>query len=189
MSNSIHFEQLFERFSRVLDREFRPAGERRRGSMGEDWLSGAGHHSRRRASLSQNTLTAYRRTWVKRIALVAAEGVRLKPCHQTGREFYEEATRGRSASHHHLQVKAPLALLYDVLDATDPFAECRAPKFSPEETELRYHTALQLTDENDSEKILTQSGLTIIRGDRETAALEGHSIIIIVISAPPNEKP
>jgi hypothetical protein len=29
MSNSIHFEQLFERFSRFLDREFRPAGERR----------------------------------------------------------------------------------------------------------------------------------------------------------------
>jgi hypothetical protein len=28
-------------------------------------------------------------------------------------EFYEEATRGRSASHH-LQVKAALALIYDV---------------------------------------------------------------------------
>ena len=50
MSNSIHFEQLFERFSRFLAREFRPAGERRRGSMGEDSLFGAGHHSRRRAS-------------------------------------------------------------------------------------------------------------------------------------------
>jgi hypothetical protein len=31
MSNSIHFEQRFERFSRFLDRQFRPAGERRRG--------------------------------------------------------------------------------------------------------------------------------------------------------------
>ena len=34
MSNSIHFEQLFERFSRFLDRQFRPAGERRRGEHG-----------------------------------------------------------------------------------------------------------------------------------------------------------
>ena len=58
-------------------------------------------------------------------------------------EFYEGATRGRSASHH-LQVKAALALLYDVLDATNPFAECAAPKFSPEKIELRYHTASQL---------------------------------------------
>ena len=37
MSNSIHFEQLFERFSRFLDRQFRPAGEGE-GSMGEDSL-------------------------------------------------------------------------------------------------------------------------------------------------------
>ena len=58
-------------------------------------------------------------------------------------EFYEEVTRGRSASHH-LQVKAAIALLYHVLGATNPFAECAAPKFSPEKTELRYHTASQL---------------------------------------------
>jgi hypothetical protein len=56
--------------------------------------------------LSQNTLTAYRRTWLKLIALEAL------PSDRAG-EFYEEATRGRSASHH-LQVKAALALLYDV---------------------------------------------------------------------------
>ena len=68
----------------------------------------------------------------------------MKPCHQTGREFYEEATRGRSACHHHLQVKAALALLYDVLGSTNPFAERLAPKFAPEKTELRYHTASQL---------------------------------------------
>ena len=61
----------------------------------------------------------------------------------TAGEFYEEATRGRSASHH-LQVKAALALLYDVLGATNPFAQCAAPKFAPEKTELRYHTASQL---------------------------------------------
>ncbi|MGA7901705.1 MAG: hypothetical protein WCA06_03620 [Terrimicrobiaceae bacterium] len=50
---------------------------------------------------------------------------------------------GRSASHH-LQVKAAIALLYHVLGATNPFAEYAAPKFSPEKTELRYHTASQL---------------------------------------------
>ena len=65
--------------------------------------------------LSQNTLTAYRRTWLKLIAWSAAEGLALQtlPSERAG-EFYEEATRGRSASHH-LQVKAALALLYDVL--------------------------------------------------------------------------
>ena len=57
-------------------------------------------------------------------------------------EYYEEATRGRSASHH-LQVKATLALLYNVLGSTNPFAECPAPKFAPEKTELRYHTSSQ----------------------------------------------
>ena len=58
-------------------------------------------------------------------------------------EFYEEATRGRSASHH-LQVKAALSLLYHVLGSTNPFAECPAPKFAPEKTDLRYHTSSQL---------------------------------------------
>ena len=60
-----------------------------------------------------------------------------------GGECFEEATRGRSASHH-LRVKAALALLYDVLGSTNPFAECPAPKFAPEKTELRYHTSSQL---------------------------------------------
>ena len=44
-------------------------------------------------------------------------------------EFYEEATRGRSASHN-LQVKAALALLYHVLDTPNPFSPCHAPKFA-----------------------------------------------------------
>ena len=43
MSNSIHFEQLFEHFSRFLDREFRPAGER---SMGADSLLESGSPAR-----------------------------------------------------------------------------------------------------------------------------------------------
>ena len=94
--------------------------------------------------LSQNTLTAYRRTWLKLIAWAAADRLVLEtlPRERT-REFYEEATRGRSASHY-LQVKAALAMLYDVLGATNPFAECAAPKFAPEKIELRYHTASQL---------------------------------------------
>ena len=45
--------------------------------------------------LSQNTLTAYRRTWIKAIAWAAAEGLALEtlPSDSAG-EFYEEATRG-----------------------------------------------------------------------------------------------
>ena len=58
-------------------------------------------------------------------------------------DFYEEATRGRSASHP-LQVKAALALLYHVLGSPNPFAQCHGPKFAPEKTELRYHTSSQL---------------------------------------------
>ena len=45
---------------------------------------------------------------------MAVEGLALEtlPEERTGK-FYEEATRGRSASHH-LQVKAALSLLYNV---------------------------------------------------------------------------
>ena len=45
--------------------------------------------------------------------------------------FYEEATRGRSASHH-LQARAALALLYNGLGSRNPFAECGAPNCAPE---------------------------------------------------------
>ena len=94
--------------------------------------------------LSHNSLIAYRRTWLKIIAWAAAEGLVLEtfPAERVG-EFYEEATRGRSASHH-LQVKAALALLYHVLGSPNPFAKCLAPKFAPEKTELRYHTSSQM---------------------------------------------
>jgi hypothetical protein len=51
--------------------------------------------------LSQNTLTAYRRTWVKLIAWSAAEGLALETLpSERAAELYEESTRGRSASHH-----------------------------------------------------------------------------------------
>jgi hypothetical protein len=52
-------------------------------------------------------------------------------------------TSGRSASHH-LQVKAALSLLCEVLSSPNPFHECLAPKFASEKTLLRYHTASQL---------------------------------------------
>ena len=65
--------------------------------------------------LSHNSLITYRRTWLKIIAWAAAEGLVLEtfPAERVSGEFYEEATRGRSASHH-LQVKAALALLIEL---------------------------------------------------------------------------
>jgi hypothetical protein len=112
--------------------------------VGEDSLLERVTAAAEERHLSQNTLTAYRRTWLKLVAWSAAEGLVLQtlPAERAG-EFYEGATRGRGASHH-LQVKAALALLYDVLGAANPFAECAAPKFALEKIELRYHTASQL---------------------------------------------
>ena len=80
--------------------------------------------------LSENTLIAYRRTWLK--IWSAAEGFALEtlPAERAG-EFYEEATRGRSASHH-LQVKAALALLYRSLAFPIRFSECQLPNSSRE---------------------------------------------------------
>ena len=126
--------------------------------------------------LSQNTLTAYRRTWVKLIAWAAAEGLALEtlPSDRAG-EFYEEATRGRSASHHHLQVKAALALLYDVVGYKS-IRRVPGSQILARENRAALPHCSQLTDESDSDKILTQRGLTIIRGDRKTAALEDHSM-------------
>jgi site-specific recombinase XerD len=112
--------------------------------VGEDSLLEQVITAAQERHLSQNTLTAYRRTWLKIIAWSAAERLALQtvPAERVG-EFYQEATRGRSASHH-LQVKAALALLYDVLGTTNPFAQCPTPKFPAEKVELRYHTASQL---------------------------------------------
>jgi integrase/recombinase XerD len=94
--------------------------------------------------LAGNTLTAYRRTWLRLAAWAAAEGVALSTMpRELAAEFYSSATRGRSASHH-LQVKAALGHFYRVLAAPNPFAECDAPKFRIEATEVRYHTPMQL---------------------------------------------
>ena len=80
------------------------------------------------AALSHNSLSAYRRSRLKIIAWAAAEGLVLETFRPERRgEFYKEATRGRSVSHH-LQVKAALALLYHVLGSPNPFARCHAAK-------------------------------------------------------------
>ena len=94
--------------------------------------------------LAGNTLIAYRRTWLRLAAWASAEGIALSTLpRELATEFYSSATRGRSASHH-LQVKAALAQFYRVLAAPNPFAECEAPKFRIEATEMRYHSPMQL---------------------------------------------
>jgi hypothetical protein len=69
--------------------------------MGEDSLLERVTAAAEERHLSQNTLTAYWRTWLNAIAWASAEGLVLEtlPSDRAG-EFYEEATRGRSASHH-----------------------------------------------------------------------------------------
>ena len=93
--------------------------------IGEDSLLERVTAAAEERKLSHNSLLAYRRTWLKIIAWAAAEGLVLEtlPSERVG-EFYEEATRGRSASHH-LQVKAALALLYHVLGS--PKSLCLVP--------------------------------------------------------------
>ena len=84
-------------------------GKRRAGEReGEDSLLERVTAAAEERQLSHNSLIAYRRTWLKIIAWAAAEGVVLEtfPAERVG-DFYDEATRGRSASHH-LQVKEQL---------------------------------------------------------------------------------
>jgi site-specific recombinase XerD len=107
-----------------------PSASVQRDAVGENLLLERVTIAAEERHLSQNTLIAYRRTWLKLIAWLATEGLALEtlPEDRVG-EFYEEMTRGRSASHH-LQVKAALALLYNILGTTNPFAQCAAPKFA-----------------------------------------------------------
>jgi hypothetical protein len=93
-----------------------------------DWVVTAAKEPR----FSQNTLIASRRAALKLIAWAGAEGLAIKTLsEESAGVFHEEATRGRSASHH-LQARAALALLYNVLGSRNPFAECGAPKCAPE---------------------------------------------------------
>jgi len=83
--------------------------------------------------LSHNSLIAYRRTWLKIIALAVALLPRQWITLETvSGEFYEEATRGRSASHH-LQVKAALAPL-----SRSRFTKSRSIMFSVRYTHQSY---------------------------------------------------
>lgn len=88
--------------------------------------------------LAAPTLAAYRRTWLKLIAWTTAAG--LDPAalpREIARQYYEELTANRSASHH-LQVKAGLAFLYKLLDQPNPFADCLAPRFRPDSLEIHF---------------------------------------------------
>jgi hypothetical protein len=69
--------------------------------MEEDSLLERSPRPAEERQLSQNSLIAYRRTWLKIIGWVSAKGLVLEtfPPERIG-EFYEEATRGRSASHY-----------------------------------------------------------------------------------------
>ncbi len=62
--------------------------------MGEDSLLEQVTAAANERHLSQNTLTAYRRTWLKLIALAAAEGLALETLPEDrAREFYEGDSR------------------------------------------------------------------------------------------------
>ena len=88
--------------------------------------------------LAGPTLAAYRRTWLRLIAWTTAEGIDPAALpREKARAYYEELTRGRSASHH-LQVKAAVSFLYKVLDRASPFVDCLAPRFRPEALEIRF---------------------------------------------------
>jgi hypothetical protein len=67
--------------------------------IGEDSLLERVTTAAEERHLSHNSLLAYRRTWLKIIAWAAAEGLVLEtlPSERVG-GFYDETTRGRSAS-------------------------------------------------------------------------------------------
>jgi hypothetical protein len=90
--------------------------------------------------LSQNTLTAYRRTWLKLIAWSAAEG----PGPSNLANGAGRAVLRGSDSRSECFPSPPGKSSPRALGVTNPFAECAAPKFAPEKIELRYHTASQL---------------------------------------------
>ena len=109
--------------------------------MGEDSLLERVTAAAEERQLSHNSLIAYRRTWLKIIAWAAAEGLVLEtfPVERVG-EFYEEATAAEAPRiTSRSKLRSPSS--YHVLDSPNPFAECHAPKFAPEKTELRYNTS------------------------------------------------
>lgn len=94
--------------------------------------------------LAVPTLTAYLRTWMKLIAWTTTEGFDLAALpREKARAYYEDLTRKRSASHH-LQVKAAVSFLYKVLDRSNPFVDCLAPRFRPETLEIQFLEAADL---------------------------------------------
>ena len=93
--------------------------------------------------LASTTLAAYLRAWTKLLTHCAVES--LDPgalSRDKAKELYQQMTRKRSASHH-LQVKAALSFLYRLLDQTNPFSDCLAPRFRAEATDMQFLEAEQ----------------------------------------------
>ena len=94
--------------------------------------------------LSPHTLRAYRRTWKRLIVTCQSRGLALETLpFDLAQQLYSEITKGRSASLH-LQVRAAIGLLYEILGVPNPFQNCVAPKFQGDKLEIRYHTASEL---------------------------------------------
>ena len=94
--------------------------------------------------LALPTVAAYKRTWTKLLAWCAAEGLDSPTLpREKAREYYEELTRKRSASHH-LQVKAALSILYRLVDKPNPFADYSAPRFKADALEIHFLEAREL---------------------------------------------
>ena len=94
--------------------------------------------------LAPSTKAAYLRTWMKVLAWSAAEGLDSPTLPQPKAvDYYEALTRQRSSSHH-LQVKAALSFFYRVVNQTNPFRECLAPKFQGDRLEIDFIEAADL---------------------------------------------
>ncbi|MCB1097561.1 MAG: hypothetical protein KDN22_18460 [Verrucomicrobiae bacterium] len=88
--------------------------------------------------LAPTTLAAYRRAWTQLLAHCAVEN--LDPAslsRDKAAELHQQLTRKRSASHH-LQVKVALSFLNRLLDQSNPFSDCLAPRFRAEATEMQF---------------------------------------------------
>lgn len=94
--------------------------------------------------LATSTQLAYRRTWIRLLAWTNTKDLNLESLTEDQvYELYQKLTTGRGASHH-IQTKAALRLLYQVLKQPDPFKDAIAPKFNIEKIELKYLNATQM---------------------------------------------
>ena len=120
--------------------EYPPGG----GNYGEADLLARVQEAAESRRFAGKTREAYERTWVRVFALAAAHDLDLGSIsREQARGLYPELAGARGPSHH-LQVKAALSFIYRVLDRTNPFEGCLAPKFDISKVELRYLTSPQV---------------------------------------------